>query len=152
MKRPYTKSGKCGNVVWQRNRYGQIHYPFFIPANPRSPAQRLVRGTFGSVSARWRTLTEVQRISWRLAGKDQKTRGGVGGRWPLPGFNYFMRVNVFLANRGQAQLDLPPGDAPLLEADLRSLSQILSLLEGQLLGDSAPPAPGFASRAPSPSG
>jgi len=38
MKLPYTESGKCGNMVWQRNRYGQICYPAFIPANPRTPA------------------------------------------------------------------------------------------------------------------
>ena len=54
MKMPYTKSGKCGGTVWQRNRYGAYCYPAFVPANPRSPAQMAVRGTFGAVSARWR--------------------------------------------------------------------------------------------------
>src|ERR1035441_10551719 len=61
------KSGKCGGTVWQRNRYCQYSYPAFIPSNPRTPAQVTVRGTFGAVSARWRTLTEEQdRKSTRL--------------------------------------------------------------------------------------
>jgi hypothetical protein len=64
MKAPYTKSGKCGDIVWQNARYGQICYPAFIPANPRTPAQVAVRGNFGAVSARWRTITEEQRLIW----------------------------------------------------------------------------------------
>src|ERR1039457_315629 len=56
------KSGKCGNTVWQRNRYCQYSYAAFVPFNPRTPAQVTVRGTFGAVSARWRALTQDQRI------------------------------------------------------------------------------------------
>jgi hypothetical protein len=67
MKQPYSRSGKCGNMVWQRNRYGQICYPAFIPANPRTPAQQAIRGIFGAVSQRWRTLTEAQRLAWIAA-------------------------------------------------------------------------------------
>src|ERR1035438_10135242 len=64
MKVPYTKSVKCGNVVWQCVRYGQICYAAFIPFNPRTPAQVAVRGNFAEVSKRWRTLTD--RKSTRL--------------------------------------------------------------------------------------
>ena len=58
------RSGKRGNMVWQRNRYGQYSYPAFIPYNPRTPAQVAVRGTFGAVSKRWRTTTQDQRDIW----------------------------------------------------------------------------------------
>jgi len=78
MKEPYTKCGKCGDMVWQRNRYGPISYPYHIPANPRTAAQRQVRGAFGSVSARWRTLSEEQRLAWCVAGKSEKSRGAAG--------------------------------------------------------------------------
>src|ERR1035441_9072649 len=64
MKMPYTRSGKCGSIVWQRNRYGAFCYQAFVPFNPRSPAQMAVRGTFAAVSARWGELTEEQRIIW----------------------------------------------------------------------------------------
>ena len=70
MKMPYTKSGKSGDTVWQRARYGQICYPAFIPFNPCTPAQVAVRGNFRAVSARWRTLTQEQR--------------DVGSPWPGP--------------------------------------------------------------------
>jgi hypothetical protein len=108
MKVPYTKAGKCGNIVYQRARYGQISYPYHVPANPRTPAQTAVRGKFGAVSARWRTLTEAQRQLWCKIGRSKKTRRRLGKQWPMPGFYYFVRVNVFLAHRGLEQVDLPP--------------------------------------------
>ena len=118
MKVPYTKCGKCGDTVWQRNRFGQISYPYLshIPANPNTVAQKLVRGNFGAVSKRWRTLREDQRQVWLRAAKDKKTRSRLGKRYRLGGFNYFVKVNVALANRGLAPMDLPPLDS--LEAQL----------------------------------
>src|ERR1035437_2775858 len=68
------RSGKRGNMVWQRNRYGQYSYPAFIPFNPRTPAQVAVRGTFGAVSKRWRELTEDQRIIWCAVAKTKKSK------------------------------------------------------------------------------
>ena len=107
MKLPYTKSGKCGHLVWQRNGYGQICYPAFIPFNPRSPRQCAVRANFGAVSKRWRTLTEDQRHVWIAVASTKKSRPRLGCG-PLTGFNYFVKINVALANRGQLQVDLPP--------------------------------------------
>jgi hypothetical protein len=108
MAMPYTGSGKCGGMVWQRNRYGQICYALFIPLNPRTPAQRAVRNSFGAVSARWRTLTHAQRDAWNIAGSTKKSRYRFGCG-PLSGFNYFVKVNVALVNRGERQVALPPG-------------------------------------------
>jgi hypothetical protein len=110
MKVPYTKCGKCGDTVWQRNRYGQISYKAFIPRNPRTLAQLFVRASFGDVSKRWRTLTEAQRLLWMIAALSKRTRRRLGQRWPMKGFNYFVQVNVALVNRGWAQVDVPPGD------------------------------------------
>ena len=76
------KSGKRGNTVWQRNRYGQYGYPAFIPYNPRTTAQVAVRGTFGAVSARWRELTEEQRILWDQVARTKKF-------CPLPSISSF---------------------------------------------------------------
>jgi hypothetical protein len=49
---PYTQCGTRGGIVYQRNRYGQIHYPLHKPKDPKSPAQRFVRLNFGHVSVR----------------------------------------------------------------------------------------------------
>ena len=103
------KSGKCGNTVWQRNRYCQYSYPAFIPFNPRSPAQVAVRGTFGAVSARWRELTEEQRIIWCQVARTKKSKPRLLQCGRLTGFLFFIKINVPLANRGIAQADLPPG-------------------------------------------
>ena len=107
MKVPYTKSGRCGDLVWQHNRYGQICYPVFIPFNPRTPAQVAVRGTFRAVSARWRTLTQEQRDAWVAVAwtKWSKPRLGTGR---LTGCQFFVKTNVPLANQGKPQVDLPP--------------------------------------------
>jgi hypothetical protein len=111
MKVPYTRCGKCEDTVWQRSRCGQIGYPYHVPVNPRTAAQRQVRGAFGSVAARWRMLSEEQRLVWCLAGKSEQSRRRLGRRWPLNAFNYFVRVNVVLVNRGQAQVDLPAAES-----------------------------------------
>ncbi|MFN2169403.1 MAG: hypothetical protein ACK2U9_24485, partial [Anaerolineae bacterium] len=108
MKVPCTKSGKCGNMVWQRNRYGQICYPAFIPANPRTPAQQAIRGIFGAVSQRWRTLTEEQRLAWIAAAATILSKPRLAQSGPLTGCQLFVKVNVYLAYRGQPQVDLPP--------------------------------------------
>ena len=106
------KSGKCGNRVWQRNRYCQYSYPVFIPFNPRTPAQVAVRETFGAVSARWRELTEEQRLLWCAVARTMKSKPRLCQCGPLTGFLLFVKVNVPLANRGLAQVDLPRGYAP----------------------------------------
>ena len=112
MAEPYTMCGKRAGTVWQRNRYGQIHYAYHSPANPRSPAQQVVRGNFTTASTGWRKLTEPQRLDWCRVGPDHKSRRRLGKQHRLKGFYYYMRINVKLLNRGQPMMDLPPGDPP----------------------------------------
>ena len=102
------RSGKRGDRVWQSNRYGQYSYAAFVPFNPRTPAQMAVRGVFGGVSARWRALTEEQRVIWCAVARHKKSRVRLRQCGPLTGFLYFVKINVALANRGLAQVDLPP--------------------------------------------
>ena len=125
MKVPYTMCGKRGNVIWQKNRYCQVSYPYHTPENPRTDAQTFVRGSFGGVSKRWRKLTEDMRVAWGRQAKFKRSRRRLGQCWPLAGFYYFMRVNVALVNRGLEQMDWPPVEnlepklaLPLLSANL----------------------------------
>jgi hypothetical protein len=111
------RSGKRGNRVWQRNRYCQYSYPAFVPFNPRSPAQMAVRAHFGAVSARWRMLTEAQRQVWMAVASTMKTRPRLLQCGRMPGFNYFVKTNVALANRGLEQVDLPLEFLRALEAE-----------------------------------
>ena len=115
-------AGKRRDRVWQRNRYCQYSYPAFVPANPRTPAQMAVRGVFGRVSARWRTLTEEQRLIWCAVAKHKKSRVRLRQCGPLTGFLYFVKINVALANRGVAQVDLPPEHCEAAERMVKSLN------------------------------
>jgi hypothetical protein len=116
------KSGKCGNRVWQRNRYCQYSYAAFVPFNPRTPAQVAVRGVFGAVSARWRTLSEEQRVMWCAVARTKKSKPRLCQCGPLTGFLYFVKINVALANRGLAQVDLPPEQSEASERVVLSLN------------------------------
>ena len=127
MAEPYTMCGKRGNTVWQRNRYGQIHYPYHVPANPSSPAQKVVRAHFKTASIHWRMLSEDQRQYWCRAALDQKSRRRLGKRHRLKGYYYYMRINVKLLNRGQPMMDLPPGDPPPPELSFPLLVRQLAL-------------------------
>ena len=103
------RSGKRGNMVWQSNRYGQYSYPAFIPFNPRTAAQVAIRGIFGAVAARWRTLTEAQRFIWCMIASTMKSKPRLRQCGRLTGFLLFVKINVALAHRGLPQVDLPPG-------------------------------------------
>jgi len=116
------RSGKRGDRVWQRNRYGQYSYPAFVPFNPRTPAQVAVRGVFGGVSARWRTLSEAQRVIWCAVARHKKSRVRLRQCGPLSGFLYFVKINVALANRGVAQVDQPPEHCEAAERAVLSLN------------------------------
>ncbi len=151
MAEPYTQCGTRGGIVWQRNRYGQIHYPWHKPKDPKSPGQRFVRMNFGEVSVHWRRLTQPQRWQWDATAREQKSRKRLGKRYPLRGYYYFMRINVALANRGQPLLELPPEEArpaalslPLLTSVWHSQPEQLLALRTQVkpLATAPPPLPG----------
>jgi hypothetical protein len=140
------RSGKRGSRVWQRNRYCQYSYDAFIPFNPRTPAQVAVRGTFGAVSARWRELTEEQRIIWCQVARTKWSKPRLCQKGRLTGILLFMKINVALANRGLAQVDLPPGylevPQPAAPPPLQSgrfdqppVGPVLFLQTNQFLGD-----------------
>ena len=101
------KSGKCGGTVWQRNRFCQYSYPAFVPFNPRTPAQVAVRGTFGAVSKRWRTLTQEQRDAWIAVARTIKSKPRLFQCGALTGCQLFVKRNVSLVNQGKPQVDLP---------------------------------------------
>ena len=152
MTKPYTRCGTRGDTIWQRNRYGQIHYPWHKPRDPKSPAQGFVRMNFGEVSVQWRRLTEPQRLQWCAAAKEQKSRRRLGQRFPLRGYHYYMRINVALANRGQPLLDLPPEEARPDALSLPLLTCVWHRQPEQLLALRTQVTPLATAPAPLPSG
>jgi hypothetical protein len=102
------QSGKVGNVVNLRTRYGQVQRQYTIPKDPKTPAQLRIRANLGHVAPRWRELTQEQRNAWTLAGQDDETRHRLGRSAPLNGFNFFLKINCSRAALGLDQFDLPP--------------------------------------------
>jgi hypothetical protein len=151
LKEPYTKCGKCGDVVWQRNRWGQIHYPYHVPRNPKSPKQMFVRKMWAITSFSWRLIAEEQRVAWCVRARSKKSRRRLGQSWPLKGFYYYLRENARLAYRGQPLLALPPVESREPRPELPLLTRTLSAEELQLLTASAQTSPAPPGPAP-PSG
>ena len=152
LKVPYTMCGSRGGWTYQRNRVGQVKYPRPSPRYTNTQAQKLVRGNFGAVSARWRTLSEEQRQVWMREARHQKTRSRLGQRFPMRGYYYFMRVNVALANRGLPQMDLPPFESLTVQLALPLLTQKLLRPVGEVLIGCAPAPCEAPGRAPPPGG
>jgi hypothetical protein len=86
-------SGRIGQAVFYRSRFGNCQRQYCIPANPRSPAQQYMRKGFGSFAPAWsRVLTQAQREVWNVAGPkvQSKTRLSSG---PLTGQQLFQGLN-----------------------------------------------------------
>jgi hypothetical protein len=105
-------SGKIGQAVAYRSRFGNCQRQYVIPANPRSPAQQHMRKGFGSFAPTWsRVLTQTQREAWNVAGPkvQSKTRLGSG---PLTGQQLFQGLNSARWCIGASMLLTPP--APVI--------------------------------------
>ena len=100
--------GKCGHTVWQFARHGQISYPAFVPANPKTPAQLAVRRPFGGSSAGWRKLTQAQRDLWNAAAKNYNSRPQLAQRGRLTGQLLYVKINTALGYQGRPTADVPP--------------------------------------------
>ncbi len=102
------QSGKRGLNVSQAGQFGQISRTLAIPANPRSLAQMSVRDNLSRVAAKWRVLTEPQRVEWIEAATAVKSASRLGQSGALSGFQLFAKINCTLAQFGQAQVETPP--------------------------------------------
>ena len=109
------QTGKCGNFVSVRTRYGQIRRRRGVIRKSPSAAQLRTRATFGGVRALWRTLTDGQRAAWKPAGKEANSRTRLGKTSRLPAYLAFMKVNATLAFQGKASVLTPP-ERPTFDA------------------------------------
>ena len=102
------QSGKRGLNVSQAGQFGQISRTLAIPENPRTPAQMTVRDNLSRVAARWRALTEPQRVEWMEAATAVKSNTRLGQNGALSGFQLFAKINCTLKQFGGDQVDTPP--------------------------------------------
>lgn len=100
---------KLNGQVFSRNRGGAFVRTKVTPNNPRTTAQQLVRGFFGSISQGWSGLTEEQRASWNNAVDNWKRTDVFGNLRTPSGKALYQRLNNELQVSGQAQLQTAPG-------------------------------------------
>jgi len=99
---------KLNGQVFSRNRGGAFVRTKVTPNNPRTSAQQLVRGFFGSISQGWSGLTETQRASWNNAVDNWKRTDVFGNLRTPSGKALYQRLNNELQISGQAQLTTAP--------------------------------------------
>jgi hypothetical protein len=126
------QAGKCGVIVGQGGRYGQVRRALAIPTNPRSTPQMLQRNYLSMVAPSWRGLTQEKRDAWTAAAKAFNSKPSVGQKGTLTGCQLFCKVNVANLTIGNATVDQPPvrPDFGLLPVDrllITNLSNTLAL-------------------------
>ena len=88
------KSGKCGNVVVFRSRFGLCLREWVTPRNIQSPARDHMHAVFGNASQMWGgKLTQAQRDRWSLAGGEVMSHPRLAQRGPLTGEQLFTGIN-----------------------------------------------------------
>jgi hypothetical protein len=102
------QSGKLGNTVSFPTRYGQAQRPAVVPADPRTPAQLLVRSTLAHISAQWRQLADDQLAAWITTAGKTRSRPRLGQSGPLTGCQLFIKINWTLASLGLDLVTVPP--------------------------------------------
>jgi hypothetical protein len=105
------KSGKRGNTVSFRTRYGQCEREQVQARNPRTEVQRLWRAVMGNVSAVWARITEEQRLAWNASGSRVRKRDSLGRRYSLTGQAHFVGINSARVRIGREMLLDPPQPA-----------------------------------------
>jgi hypothetical protein len=102
-------SGKQGNVIFSRNKYGPFSCLRKVPTNPNTPAQQMVRSGTKNIALQWERLTPLQREGWnREASKHLFHKKDKS--YCLTGFMFFMKLNRNLYEIGiPINLDVPVG-------------------------------------------
>ena len=104
------KSGRQGDVVFVKGRYGNAVRTFVPPSNPRTADQQGHRRNILAVSRRWRTLSLEQRGTWRVLAANAYFVNDEGKRVRLNCFKLFVRLNTRRADLGLPQFDTAPAE------------------------------------------
>jgi hypothetical protein len=105
------KSGKRGNTVAFKTKYGQCEREHVQPKDPLTEAQLQWCEDMGEVSAAWAHITEEQRLAWNASGSRVRKRDSLGRRYSLTGQAHFVGINSARVRIGREMLLDPPQPA-----------------------------------------
>src|ERR1035437_4448790 len=102
-------SGRWGNQVAYKSRYGQALRNDVIPKNGRTAAQQRMHRVLGHNSQAWCPgLSQQQRDRWNVAGPQVMSHPRCGQNGPLTGEQFFTGINSVLGCVGLPPLLDPP--------------------------------------------
>ena len=102
-------SGRVGNQVAFKSRFGQAMRSYCIPANRRSAAQQRMRAVFRNPAQWWGgKLSQPQRDRWNLAAAQVMSHPRCGQNGPLIGEQLFTGITSVLGCVGLPPLWEPP--------------------------------------------
>jgi hypothetical protein len=107
------QSGSVAGETHSRNRFGQYKRTRATPVNPNSARQGIARGRLADFSAAWRALTGAQQAAWDTYSAAHTRVDSLGQTIVLTGHQFYVSVNLALANAGEAQVSVPPTDVEL---------------------------------------
>jgi hypothetical protein len=115
-------SGRWGNQVAFRSRFGQALRNYLVPKNGRTAAQQHMRGVFGRNPQTWgRRLSQEQRDRWNVAGPQVMSHPRCGQHGPLTGEQFFTGINSVLGCVGLPPLWEPPARVVFELSPIRGL-------------------------------
>ena len=103
--------GAVGGSVFQKVRSFYIMKQKGIPTNPKTSFQAGVRAFFTTVSKKWSTISDSDRLSWNKKADGTSVaskKKSFGGGQKLSGKALFQEVNQNLLLAGEVLVDTPP--------------------------------------------
>lgn len=97
--------GKCGDLVFQRNRGGAIVRALPNPVQPDTPKQLINRQIMRDAVSQWQNLPEIERVKWNEFAELTNAKSISADARQLSGYNLFI-------SRALAMLQYIPGLLP----------------------------------------
>ena len=104
------KSGRQGDVVFVKGRYGNVVRTFVPPRTLEPPTSRAIADNILAASRRWRTLSLEQHGTWRVLAANTYFVNDKGERVRLNCFKLFVSLNTRRADLGLPQFDVAPAE------------------------------------------
>lgn len=102
--------GKVGGVIYSANKSGPYLKGWARGSNPRTFLQTEHRSVFTSLSTTWRTLSAADKLTWDdyAALPAQELTNSLGEDYSIPGFNWYIRININRNNFTDGFTDVAP--------------------------------------------
>jgi hypothetical protein len=122
------RSGKMGDVVARKNRYGQYLSQAPSKGKFRTAARDRAEANWARIAHAWETLTDEQFNAWERYGAQNRSRRRMGRSSRLSGWNSFFKVNNERLALGLELLTEPP---PLQTEDSDCVGPLAITLQGR---------------------